>query len=410
LPFAALWGSPPISAPAIFQPFPLPFITEAHYAQWGGLERQVVFPQEQVSGGPPVMVRETDADFHGSAPLRYDFPAVTLTTLNDVVVRGRSNILTAPESIIRHGLIDLATDVTPDEFYGRLKVSEAGTRLGWMGTDRFNVDYLPEAVVFTDWTGVNYAHWLTEVLPRVTTYVQARGPGAAPLLIDADLHVNIVQSLHAVAGPDVVLHRLRSDQLVRVGVLHNISPTGYVPFKFRPQPVETLPQGVFGARALRATVDRLRHLAGPVGFDRPRVFIRRQSTGRHVPNEAEIAEVLEAKGFVTVRPESLSLPEQVSLYSRARMVVGATGAAFANLIFCQADCPIVVFMPRFRHLAYWYWRRMAAAAGAGPVIHVDGDQVNTLDDPFHPLALHQDFRMELSDVLKAVEIAEALAP
>lgn len=369
-----------------------------------------MFPQEQVTGGPPLMASEADADFHGSAPLSYDFPAVTLTILNDIVVRGRSNILTTPESIVRHGLIDLATDITPEEFYHRLKVPEARVGLDWAGTDRFSVDYLPEAAAFTDWTGSNYAHWMTEVLPRVSAYVQTRGSDATPLLIDADLHPNIIQSLHAVAGPDVVLHRLRADQLVRVGVLHNLSPGGYVPFKYRPQPVEILSQGVFGARALQGSVGRLRRLAGPVGSDRPRVFIRRRSTGRHIPNEAEIEEMLEARGFITVQPESLSLPEQVSLYSRARMVVGATGAAFANLIFCQPDCPIVVFMPRFRHLAYWYWRRMAAAAGAGPVIHVDGDQVTTLDDPFHPLAHHQDFRMELKDVLRAVEIAEALAP
>jgi capsular polysaccharide biosynthesis protein len=90
------------------------------------------------------------------------------------------------------------------------------------------------------------------------------------------------------------------------------------------------------------------------------------------------------------------------------MIVGATGAAFANLIFCPPDCATVVLMPRFRHTAYWYWRRMAAAAGAGPVVHVSGEQIDPIADPFDPLALHRDFRVETRDVLQAVEAAEAL--
>ena len=65
-------------------------------------------------------------------------------------------------------------------------------------------------------------------------------------------------------------------------------------------------------------------------------------------------------------------------------------------------------MPKFRHTAYWYWRRMAAAAGAGPVVHVSGQQINPLEDPYAALAVHADFAVEVRDVLNAVEAAEAL--
>jgi capsular polysaccharide biosynthesis protein len=392
----------------MFPSFVLPFVTEADYAQWSGTARQVLFPEEQVTGGPPVVIPDPGPDFYNLTPLSYRFPAVTLTTLREVVVRGKSNMLTMPEAILRHGLIDLETDVTPDEMYSRLLMSEDRRTAEWAPSDRFNVGYLPEAAVFTDWTAFNYAHWLTEVLPRVAGFVQARG-ASVPFLVDSELHPNIVRSIHLVAGGDVVLHRLPPDHLVRIGVLHNVSPAGYVPFKLREQqPVETIPHGMFGGQGLRAMVEVLRAAAAPAEPGRPRLFLRRQSSMRHIVNEAEIAEALESKGFVTVRPEDLSLPEQIALYSRAKMIVGATGAAFANLIFCQPDCAAVVLMPKFRHTAYWYWRRMAAASGAGPVVHVSGEQIDPIADPFHPLALHRDFRVELKDVLEAVEAAEAL--
>jgi capsular polysaccharide biosynthesis protein len=391
----------------MFPQFVLPFVTETDYAQSSGTERQVLFPEEQVTGGAPLMVPEAGSDLYDLAPLRYDSPAVTLAALREVLVRGKSNILTAPEAIVRHGLIDLATDVLPDEMYGRLLLSEDRGAAEWAPADRFSVGYLPEAAVFTDWIAFNYAHWLTEVLPRITAFVQARG-ASVPFLVDAELHPNIVQSIHVVAGAEVTLHRLPPDHLVRVGTAYNVSPVGYVPFTLRKQPVETIPHGRFGGRGLRAMTEVLRAAAGPVEPGRPKLFLRRQSSMRHIVNEAEIADALEARGFVTVRPEGLSLLEQVALYSRAKMIVGATGAAFANLIFCPPDCATVVLMPRFRHTAYWYWRRMAAAAGAGPVVHVSGEQIDPIADPFDPLALHRDFRVETRDVLQAVEAAEAL--
>jgi len=193
---------------------------------------------------------------------------------------------------------------------------------------------------------------------------------------------------------------------VRIGVAHNVSPTGYVPFKPLPDSQGVgICQGLFSGQALRQMVGRLRAHAGGGEGPRPKLLIRRNSAMRHILNEEAVAEALVARGFVVVEPERLSLEEQVALYSRAQMVVGATGAAVANLIFCQPDCPTVVMMPKFKETAYWYWRRMAAAAGAGPVFHVSGEQVAPLDDPYHPLALHQDFAMEVKDVLAAVDAA-----
>ena len=388
--------------------FVRPFVTETDYAQFSGASQQVVFAAETVTGGAPALIPPEDSDVYGAAPLRYDFPAVTITTLRETVVRGKSNILTTPEGIVRHGLMDVLTEVVPDHMYGRLKIAPDGGTAAWTEWDPFNVGYLPEAAVFTDWTAFNYAHWLTEVLSRVAAFVQARG-ASVPFLIDSELHPNIVRSIQLVAGPDVVLHRLPPNHLVRVGVLHNVSPVGYVPFSLRPQPVTSISHGLFGGQGLRAMVGSLR---GAVGAREPgprRLFLSRQSAMRHIVNEQEIAEAVEAQGFVVVRPESLSLEEQVALYSGAEMIVGATGAAFANLIFCPPQCATVVLMPRFLHTAYWYWRRMAAAAGAGPVVHVSGPQVNTLADPFHPRALHQDFKVAAKDVLEAIEVAEALA-
>jgi capsular polysaccharide biosynthesis protein len=50
-------------------------------------------------------------------------------------------------------------------------------------------------------------------------------------------------------------------------------------------------------------------------------------------NEAEVLEVLQRLGFLTVYPEEMSLGEQVQLFSRTRYLVSNHGAGLANMLF-----------------------------------------------------------------------------
>ena len=90
----------------------------------------------------------------------------------------------------------------------------------------------------------------------------------APLIVDADLHPNIMRSISLVA-PGAPIYPLGPEQTLRVGVLHSISPTGYVPFKLRAQSVETICHGLFGGQALRAAVAALKAGVPGAGFTVP---------------------------------------------------------------------------------------------------------------------------------------------
>lgn len=387
----------------------LPNISATAYVGRTGAPCEMLYEAAQVRRGAPLVFPESKRALYDLGELAFDFPAVTVAVLKDTVVRGRSNVPTTPEALVWRDLVDLDVEIPPEAFYDRLVLSADHAAAEWRPHEPFEADYLPEAAVFTDGTSFNYAHWLTEILPRIAAFAASGRAASTPLIIDAELHPNMERSIALAAGPDATLHRLRPDQVLRVGRLHNVSPVGYVPFKLRTQ-AEQIPHGLFAPGALGDMVARLRGAAGAGDRGaRPRVLIRRNAAVRHMVNAAEIEAALVERGFQVVEPERLSFEAQVALYGSARLIVGPTGAAMANVMFCQPDCPMIVMTPWVRYTGYWYWRRIAAATGAGPVVMAIGEQISPMEDVFHPDFVHADFRVEVQTVLDAVDAAEALS-
>ena len=66
-----------------------------------------------------------------------------------------------------------------------------------------------------------------------------------------------------------------------------------------------------------------------------KLFVRRDgaATGRNLVNQAEVETWLAARGYTSVNPGTLSMEDQVILFSRATDIVGVEGAAMTNIIF-----------------------------------------------------------------------------
>jgi hypothetical protein len=85
-----------------------------------------------------------------------------------------------------------------------------------------------------------------------------------------------------------------------------------------------------GPDMLDSFLDRI---GAPRGISdaRKRFFILRNN--RTIKNMAEVSPILDAFGFEQVRPEALSFPEQMALFSQTAVVCGVGGAALTNAIF-----------------------------------------------------------------------------
>ena len=54
---------------------------------------------------------------------------------------------------------------------------------------------------------------------------------------------------------------------------------------------------------------------------------------------------LKRLGYVVIEPGNLSFAKQIEIFRQARVIVGAHGSAFANLVFAQPGAHVVDLMP-----------------------------------------------------------------
>ncbi len=131
--------------------------------------------------------------------------------------------------------------------------------------------------------------------------------------------------------------------------------------------VETLilPMSVYGVSSYHPIVGAFYDQVSKAVPDDPRAGLpdrfyldRRGAASRALVNETELIGELALLGYTPIRPETLSIPEQVRLFRSARSIVAPHGAGLTNIGFCRPDCRILeLHLDAYVH---WGFRHLAA--------------------------------------------------
>ncbi len=324
----------------------------------------------------------------------YRFPPIYLAKIDIAEVYGATNIVTSNGIAIFHDLYNFDKDDTFEEksYRHSINLKKKKIFIRCKGEEKKHV---PFAASFLDSCAHNYAHWLTEILPRIATFCAVKGHDHIPLIIDEGLHPNIMESLSLVAGPDREIITLSAEKSIHVGVLYVTSVTGYAPFERRNLKIKNHSHGLFSPDAFMTLREKIhQESAGwPIKDWPKKVYLRRNSQTRKLLNSVEIEDALSKKGYVAIDPETLNFSQQVQLFSQVESVVSPTGAAVANIIFCRPETKISILIGENPHTSYWYWQNIAAAIG-GTVRYVLGEnEHNSAED------IHSNFYVRVEDVL-----------
>ncbi len=179
----------------------------------------------------------------------------------------------------------------------------------------------PVAICFDHWSS-NYFHWMAHAVPTLHAVGRDYPRGDVVLLVPAltswqSATIGLLGTPH--------LHRLewapgRQFHLAQLDYYDYVA--GRADYALSP--------------LSRAAYARMTAAAEPGPAQRRKLYIDRgDHANRRIPNEAELVGKLLERGFVAVRPETLTLPEQVALFANAAMVVAQLGAGLANIAFCR---------------------------------------------------------------------------
>jgi capsular polysaccharide biosynthesis protein len=358
--------------------------------------RRTVAGPETVLTPVPRAFPATCQKYLVSPHTQYQFPETYISTIGPALVCANTNLIFTDSAVVCHDLYDAVRDYTSEEVHGKTYMWPARNRIAWMfGTTPHRT--LDCAAIFTDACSANYAHWMTEVLPRIHLFCRSGAPATIPVVVDDGLHPNMLHALQKVVGAGREIIALPKGQRILVKNLTVVSVAGYVPFERRTNRIGNHSHGKFSPMALASLREHLQDGLPDSASPKKRIMVRRNSGIRRILNELEIEEMLVKRGFTAVSPETLTFAEQIELFSHAEVIVGATGAAFANLIFCKPSTKIIIMIPAFKHTSYWYWQNMACATG-NHVTYVLGKITRSFRS-----GIHSDFHVNPGDLIDALE-------
>ena len=378
-----------------------PLTKLSEFAKKSGIQTYKLADAVLVETPEPKVFPACDQGYLVSPHDRYEFPEIFVVTISNAMTYGGTNLIIANGEVVCHDLYDFKHDYTSEELHGRTLIDPKSGRIRWLLHDEAP-ESIPVAATFVDACAPNYAHWMTEVLPRIVIFCAEERFKDVPIVVNDGLHKNIMESLFLVVGADREIITLPIGRALAVDELYLTSVAGYVPFERRTNKLSGHSHGMFSPLAFEILRNHLNAMVKKTDEEAcpEKIFFRRVSRTRKVNNATEIEKLLVAKGYVIVEPEKLTFSQQVQLFSNAKTIVGSSGAALANMAFVPQNAKILILISKHPDTIYWYWQNMAAAFGR-TVSYVFG-KINASDSS----GIHADYIVDLDVFVPIIEGGE----
>lgn len=126
------------------------------------------------------------------------------------------------------------------------------------------------------------------------------------------------------------------------------------------------------------------------------VFISRHNVSKRQFNEDDVLGRLKDCGFECVCPELMSFDEQVSLFNGAKFIIGGSGAAFSNLLFCEPGCKVLCIVDSVKY-GFPIFSTIAYLTGCKMVYY--GNEIGKVK----PNDIHSDFNVNIDNFVRTLE-------
>ncbi len=245
--------------------------------------------------------------------------------------------------------------VSSDNFRMRKRIPSNGRRFSYFDDDIAVVKkseqlQVYDRAIFLGGDGAsNWYHFIIEVLPKLHALNEASDKFLDwPLLVHEQCReVASFRDALAIFARGREVFFVKGGERVLVNQLMVIDNISFGPFNLYPGLWPCIDDYYTNEGLLKGYFSQLRDTYGVYQskLGNRKIFLARPVV-RRTYNQEQIIEIVKRYDFEICYPEVMSLSDQARLFSQARVIVGASGAAWTNLLFCSAGVKGLSWLPR----------------------------------------------------------------
>lgn len=219
----------------------------------------------------------------------------------------------------------------------------------------------------------NYYHWMTEIMPRVifvskkiseNNYVYIIKNKKIIFLIDDGIPSQCLEALKYCINLEYTIKVIPKNQLVSCTNLLYCSAfwqsldntTGKMP-----NPSEFF-LDKYALELVHDAIHKTINLERKEPFRK--IYLQRKpSQMRTIVNNDEVERFMINSNYEIIDTAELSFLEQVTLFSQAKIVIGASGATFTNILYMQPNTVAIIFYPSHPATNHGIFQPLADTAG-----------------------------------------------
>ncbi len=339
--------------------------------------------------------RKNELDYSSSLPDLYQ------ANLKHARIIGQSSVVVSQDNIILYDMLKYRSrynaNMTDDGLF-----MLAG--FPWHVGDNFVYNYekteelqvLECGISFCNKMSSNYYHFFFEVASKFYTLSLSSIGKDVPLLVDKDV-LNVPQLKFLVDALNIEDRRIISIEKNNCYIIENLfilsNPHIIVP-NIKRKGIYLTENYAFDNLALEYVRARIKCKCGKQNADSKyeRIFLSRKNCVKRSCNENELKPVLEKYGVNIIYTDNMTIRQQVEIFGTAKIVIGGTGAAFANLLFCNPGTLAVIFMPIGDNVTCF--SSLASALGIKTIFLMNTDSNHSIHKSFYTIS-----PLELDDCL-----------
>jgi tetratricopeptide (TPR) repeat protein len=257
----------------------------------------------------------------------------------------------------------------------------------------YNVKQIEIGIWLSGYASDAFGHWLPDFLTKLQFFMEHPNYESIPIIVDAEMPRVHMDLLSLITKNEII--KISRNEMFRVSTLVVAPSPCFYPVLLKPNDLPIHGYNSLSPRGLNFVRGLATKGLQRIDSQKRRIYISRKNTSyRKLANEDDVFEEIKRYGFEIVFPEQMSVMEQINLFQSAEWIVSPHGSALINVIYCEPGVKILI-LSQSNVFNFGNYLGPVRALGYHPEL------LTSKSD--HSNFKHEDFRIEPSEVAKALE-------